>query len=247
MGERRNLPAPHAPPKVCLSESKCSHRLAVPAEGYHNTPNWQDGRGCQHGSRSYTRLMGQRGLPAPHAKPKAHLSEGKCSHRPRLCFCGSTPHTRMRKRRNLPGPHAKPKAHLSEGKCSRKSHRPRRLPGRQNNFLPESRKKKYSPSRAIPFYSPGKGVWGPCPHVYPKPLTFRPKPAAAVLPCLVAPSPFCGKIQQKGRPACCLPAPSPNAGAISPKLSPKTGGFSRSWDCRKSPGKSPARRYSPHP
>ena len=125
------------------------------------------------------------------------------------CSRGRVPHTRMRKRRNLPGPHAKPKAHLSEGTCSRKSHRPRRLPGRQNNFLPESRKKKYSPSRAIPFYSPGKGVWGPCPHVYPKPLTFRPKPAAAVLPCLVAPSPFCGKIQQKGRLASCLPAPQP--------------------------------------
>ena len=140
MGERRNLPAPHAPPKVCLSESKCSHRLAVPAEGYHNTPNWQDGRGCQHGSRSYTRWMGQRGLPVLHTPPKASLSESKCSHR---------------------------------------SRRPRRLPGRQNNFLPESRKKKYSPSRAIPFYSPGKGVWGPCPHVYPKPLTFRPKPAVS--------------------------------------------------------------------
>ena len=207
MGERRNLPAPHAKPKACLSESKCSHRLAVPAEGYHNTPNWQDGRGCQHGSRSYTRLMGQQGLPVLHTPPKACLSEGK---------------------------------------CSRRSRRPRRLPGRQNNFSARSAE------REPPFIPRGpmipiKGGWGPCPHVYPKPLTFRPKPAAAVLPCLVAPSPFCGKIQQKGRPACCLPAPSPNAGAISPKLSPKTGGFSRSWDCRKSPGKSPARRYSPHP
>ena len=80
--------------------------------------------------------------------------------------------------------------------------------------------------------------YGAQPHGCPSPLTFR----------LTMPHrPFAAKHSKRAGllPAC--PPLAIIAAPISLKLSPRTGGFSRFWGCRKSPQKSPARRYSPHP
>ena len=162
------------------------------------------------------------GLSKRNAPLGIGLLEIKCSHR--LCrSCGG--HTRMGERWGLLKRNAQLGIGLLEIKCSHILCPLRGLSCRQNNFFCLKNGKGKA---ALPTHPPIpiKRGMGLCPmftHACSR------------------------KNRTKERARFRSPAPSRHAGSISPELSPRTGGFSRFWDCQKSPGKFPARQCSPRP